>query len=281
MPKFPAGLDLQLHSYYSDCGCQSVARIVFEAYDRGLKTIALTDHQCFDGIEQALEIGAMLGVQVIPAIELYTGIRSGDHLEQRRDILVYFPDVPRFLNWWKQGLDAESWQLFNDGWNRKVDSSQWGDVHVRRVTEWSRAHGGVAVLAHPGLWSSEQFHQEGWSFEAFERLFLETGLDGIEISHSRLPFEENTWRFVPLVQQYNQRHADAPIVFTAGTDSHTPEGIGRANLTEAAVTFMANGFRIFGTTGCDCRTVTGRRSRSCLIIFFKKGVVATVSPTKY
>lgn len=242
--EFPAELDLQIHSYHSDCGCQSVARIVFEAYDRGLKTIALTDHQCFDGIEQALQIGNMLGVQVIPAIELYTGIRSAEtgRVEQRRDILVYFPDVPRFLSWWRQGLDAESWQLFNDGWNRKLNGSEWGAVPVQRVTDWARARGGVPVLAHPGLWSSEQFHQDGWSFEAFEQLFLETGLGGIEISHSRLPFEENTMRFVPLVQQFNQLHPDSPIVFTMGTDSHTPEGIGRANLTAAAVAFIAEAF---------------------------------------
>ena len=242
--EFPAELDLQTHSYYSDCGCQSVARIVFEAYDRGLKTIALTDHQCFDGIEQALEIGDMLGVQVIPAIELYTGMRSAwaGRVEQRRDILVYFPDVPRFLSWWRQGLDAESWKLFNDGWNRKLDGSEWGDVPVQRVTDWARAHGGVPVLAHPGLWSRERFHQDGWSFETFEQLFLETGLGGIEISHSRLPFEENTRRFVPLVQRFNQLHPESPIVFTMGTDSHTPEGIGRANLTEAAVAFIAGAF---------------------------------------
>jgi 4-alpha-glucanotransferase len=241
-PEFPAGIDLQIHSYHSDCGGQSVVRIVYEAYDRGLKTIAITDHQCFDGIEQALEIGNMLGVQIIPAIELYTGIRRGECVEQRRDILVYFPDVPGFLNRWKQGLDAETWQLFNDGWNRKLNGSEWGDVPIRRVTEWARAHGGVSVLAHPGLWSSEQFHEDGWSFDAFEQLFLETGLAGIEISHSRLPFKENTKRFVPLVEQFNQQHPDNPIVFTTGTDSHTSEGIGRANLTEAAVTFIAHAF---------------------------------------
>lgn len=190
----------------------------------------------------------MLGVQVIPAIELYTGVRSDSkHVGQRRDILVYFPDVPRFLSWWQQGLDAESWQLFNDGWNRKLDGSQWGDVHVRRVTDWARVHGGVPVLAHPGLWSSEQFHQKDWSFEAFEQLFIETGLAGIEISHSKLPFEENTKRYVPLVKAFNRRHVDRPIVFTTGTDSHTPEGIGRANLTEEAVTFIAESLAPEGT----------------------------------
>ena len=254
MPEFPAEIDTQLHSYYSDCGCQSVARIVFEAYDRGLKTIAITDHQCFDGVEQALETGKLLAVQVIPAIELYTGIRRKARVEQRRDILVYFPDVPRFLNWWQQGLDAETWQLFNDGWNRKLNGSEWGDVPIRRVTDWARAHGGVPVLAHPGLWSREHFHDNDWSFDAFEQLFLETGLAGIEISHSRLPFEENTKRFVPLVKQFNKQHADNPIVFTMGTDSHTPEGIGRANLTEEAVTYIARAFALERPAALAVRT---------------------------
>ena len=143
--------------------------------------------------------------------------------------------------------------MFNDGWNRKLDGSKWGDVLVQRVTDWARAHGGVSVLAHPGLWSSERFHQDSWSFEAFEQLFTETGLAGIEISHSRLPFEENTLRFVPLVQHFNQLHPDNPIVFTMGTDSHTPEGIGRANLTKAAIMFIAEAFAPEGSAASALR----------------------------
>jgi histidinol phosphatase-like PHP family hydrolase len=247
--EFPAEIDTQVHSYYSDCGGQSVARIVFEAYDRGLKAIAITDHQCFDGVEQALEIGDLFGVRVIPAVEFYAGIRRAGRVEQRRDVLVYFPDATRFLDWWKQGLDADTWQLFNDGWNRKLNGSKWGDVPIRRVTDWARAHGGVPVLAHPGLWSSERFHEEDWSFDAFEQLFRETGLAGIEISHSRLSFEENTKRFVPLVKQFNQQHAERSIVFTMGTDSHTSEGIGRANLTEEAIAYIARAFVPKGSAG--------------------------------
>jgi hypothetical protein len=205
-----------------------------------LKTIALTDHQTFDGIPEALDFGELFGIRVIPAVELYTGIRRDDgRVHQRRDVLVYFPDTAQFRRRQAAGWDEETWQLFNDGWNRRLDGSQWGDVPIRRVTEWARARGGVPVLAHPGLLSAERFHHEGWAYSAFERLFRETGLAGIEISHSKLPFNENTQRYAPLVRQYNQTHPEDPILFTMGTDSHAPDGIGRANLTEQTVRFVA------------------------------------------
>ena len=176
---------------------------------------------------------------MIPAIELYTGIQRGDGpVQERRDVLVYFPDVPRFMNWAEAGFDAETWRLFDDGWDRHIDGSLWGNVPVSRVTCWARAHGGVPVLAHPGLLSAEQFHREDWSYAAFERLFLETGLAGVEISHSKLPFAENTTRYAGLVREFNSRHPQNPLVFTAGTDAHTPDSLGRANLTANTVKFL-------------------------------------------
>lgn len=236
---FPAQIDLQLHSFESDCGGQSIARIVRTARRRGLKTIALTDHQTFDGVLYAVQIGQRFGVRVIPALELYTGIDRGrGSVENRRDVLVYFPDVEQFRVWCDGGVDDESRLLFDDGWNRKLPGSQWGDVPIARVTSWARSHGGVPVLAHPGLLSAEAYHQNDWSFDAFEQLFLDTGLAGIEISHSKLPFDDNTVRYVPLVQEFNRRHPQRPLVFTVGTDSHTPEGIGRANLTADTVQYL-------------------------------------------
>lgn len=240
--EFPSQIDLQVHSYHSDCGCQSVPRIVYEAYRRGLKAIAITDHQTLEGVPQAVEIGRLLGVEVVPAVELYSGIRREDgRVHERRDVLVYFPDVEAFLAWHAAGLDDETWSLFNDGWNRSVDSKHWGDVPVKRVTDWARARGGVSVCAHPALLSIEKFHRENWSYDAFERFFFDTGLAGIEICHRKLPFDENTVRFVPLTREFNRRHPDNPIVFTMGTDAHKTKDIGRGNLTQQAVAFMAEG----------------------------------------
>jgi predicted metal-dependent phosphoesterase TrpH len=68
-------LDLHLHSRYSD-GTHSPAELVRMAADRGLKAIALADHDSVDGIDEALAAGARYGVEVIPAVELSVAFRG-------------------------------------------------------------------------------------------------------------------------------------------------------------------------------------------------------------
>ena len=62
-------VDLHLHSHYSD-GLNSPGELVRIAAVKGLKAIALTDHDSVDGIDEALAAGERFGVEVIPAIEL-------------------------------------------------------------------------------------------------------------------------------------------------------------------------------------------------------------------
>ncbi|HZK02580.1 MAG TPA: PHP domain-containing protein [Anaerovoracaceae bacterium] len=62
-------IDMHLHTYYSD-GTMSPTEIVKRAADRGVKTIAITDHDGLNGIEEALEAGKRYGIKVIPGIEL-------------------------------------------------------------------------------------------------------------------------------------------------------------------------------------------------------------------
>jgi predicted metal-dependent phosphoesterase TrpH len=62
-------IDLHMHSTYSD-GIHKPAELVAMAAAKGLKTIALADHDTVDGIDEALEAGLMHGVEVIPAVEL-------------------------------------------------------------------------------------------------------------------------------------------------------------------------------------------------------------------
>jgi len=63
--------DLHIHSQHSD-GTNTPEEIVGMAAAAGLKTIALTDHDNIDGIEQATEAGRGAGVEVIPGIEFTT-----------------------------------------------------------------------------------------------------------------------------------------------------------------------------------------------------------------
>jgi predicted metal-dependent phosphoesterase TrpH len=62
-------VDLHLHSTASD-GAQPVEDLISLAAQVGLKTIALTDHDTTEVLDQALEIGKTLGLEVIPGIEL-------------------------------------------------------------------------------------------------------------------------------------------------------------------------------------------------------------------
>ncbi len=81
-------IDLHCHSFYSD-GYNSPSMLVFEAFRRRMKAIAISDHDVFDGQLEALAAGAAFGVRIVPAIEFYTS-RAGI------EILGFFPDVEHF-----------------------------------------------------------------------------------------------------------------------------------------------------------------------------------------
>ncbi|MGI6732692.1 MAG: PHP domain-containing protein [Anaerovoracaceae bacterium] len=72
-------IDMHLHTYYSD-GTMSPEELIRRAAERGVKTLAITDHDGFNGIAEALEAGRRYGVTVIPGVEFST-IMKGDELD--------------------------------------------------------------------------------------------------------------------------------------------------------------------------------------------------------
>jgi len=67
----PAFVDLQVHSTASD-GALAPAAVVQAAAEAGLYAIALTDHDSVEGLPEANEAGARLGVRIVPGVELST-----------------------------------------------------------------------------------------------------------------------------------------------------------------------------------------------------------------
>jgi predicted metal-dependent phosphoesterase TrpH len=61
-------VDLHVHSCYSD-GVYCPAELVAMAAKRGLKAIAIADHDSTEGVDEALEAGMRSGVEVVPAVE--------------------------------------------------------------------------------------------------------------------------------------------------------------------------------------------------------------------
>jgi predicted metal-dependent phosphoesterase TrpH len=68
-------IDLHTHSSVSD-GTDTPAQLVAKARDVGLDVVGLTDHDTFDGLDEAVAAGERLGVQVVRGMELSCSRRS-------------------------------------------------------------------------------------------------------------------------------------------------------------------------------------------------------------
>lgn len=80
--------DLHLHTLYSD-GIWEPKRVVREAAKKGLKRIAITDHDSIGGVEEAIEEAKKYDIKVIPGVELcseetYDGLKL-----KNSEILAY------------------------------------------------------------------------------------------------------------------------------------------------------------------------------------------------
>ncbi|HXG41209.1 MAG TPA: PHP domain-containing protein [Dehalococcoidia bacterium] len=83
----PSRADLHTHSTYSD-GVLTPKQLVDYAYSRGVRILALTDHDITDGIPEALEAaGAYPDMLLIPGIEMSTDV-PGNEVH----VLGYFID---------------------------------------------------------------------------------------------------------------------------------------------------------------------------------------------
>lgn len=88
-------IDLHTHSATSD-GTDTPAELVAAAARSGLDVVALTDHDTFDGLDEAVEAGESLGVRVVRGLEL-SCVRGGSSVH----LLAYGADP------YSAGLAAE------------------------------------------------------------------------------------------------------------------------------------------------------------------------------
>ncbi|MBM3253317.1 MAG: PHP domain-containing protein [Candidatus Omnitrophica bacterium] len=84
MPKKFA--DLHIHTTLSD-STFSPKEVIERAKEHKLSAIAITDHDCVDAIEPALQLAELYGIEIIPAVEL-----SSEDNDLEVHILGYFID---------------------------------------------------------------------------------------------------------------------------------------------------------------------------------------------
>lgn len=80
-------IDLHTHTTASD-GSFTPSQLVHYAKEKGLKALAVTDHDTIDGNEEALSAGRREGLEVVPGIEI-----SVDHSHGSMHMLGYFIDT--------------------------------------------------------------------------------------------------------------------------------------------------------------------------------------------
>ncbi|HRV29447.1 MAG TPA: PHP domain-containing protein, partial [Spirochaetia bacterium] len=70
-------IDLHTHSSASD-GSWSPAKLIHMAKDAGIGAIALTDHDCIDGIQEAEQAAARCGIRLIRGVEIEIVFSPGE-----------------------------------------------------------------------------------------------------------------------------------------------------------------------------------------------------------
>jgi len=80
-------VDLHSHTTYSD-GAHAPAELVRLAGEAGVQTVAVTDHDTFAGLPEALHAGEKHGVRVVIGVEISVRHRPGTF-----HLLAYFPEL--------------------------------------------------------------------------------------------------------------------------------------------------------------------------------------------
>ncbi|GMI88363.1 hypothetical protein like AT2G13840 [Hibiscus trionum] len=83
--------ELHSHSKHSD-GFLSPSKLVEKAHGRGVKVLALTDHDTMSGISEAVETARRFGIKIIPGVEISTifSPSRNPEMEEPVHILAYY-----------------------------------------------------------------------------------------------------------------------------------------------------------------------------------------------
>ncbi|RPJ09228.1 MAG: PHP domain-containing protein [Deltaproteobacteria bacterium] len=145
-------VDLHIHSLYSD-GVYAPSALVEMAAHKGLRAIALADHDSVGGIEEALAAGERCNVEVIPAIELSVEFNKLNDIH----LLGYYIDHrdPAFLDklaLFRQRRD-ERGRLIVARINEKLEREKkgcitYGEVDALAVDALGRPHIAQILVAH-------------------------------------------------------------------------------------------------------------------------------------
>ncbi len=240
--------DLHVHTRLSD-GTFSPEEVVERAKSVGLSCIAITDHDCVDGIEPASKAGRKLGVEIIPGIEM-----TAQEKDKEVHLIGFYPDIKdkTFLNKLKVICQARVDRIYKmikllKKYNVNIDPrdvfnlsgpGSVGRLHLAAVLEndgyassiqeaFSRFIGdkrpcyvghyemsvkdAIAELKRVGA-VVVFAHPHLMGGEGLIKKFMKYGLDGIEIFHSE--------HSKSVSRRYAQIAKENGLIVTGGSDCH-------------------------------------------------------------
>lgn len=177
--------DLHLHTVHSD-GALTPYEIVKRARDAGLGAIAITDHDNLSALDEAIEWGSSLGVQVVAGLEL-----SATMGEKDLHLLAYFIDrnnerLLDYLAFFRQERLRRAERIVQKLNRINVPLRFDSVLEQAGIGSVGRPHIANALVEH-GL--TDSFHEAfekyiGTGGPAFEKKFQLTPQDAIRLINS-------------------------------------------------------------------------------------------------
>ena len=180
-------VDLHLHTTYSD-GTLSPNRLVQLALKKNLQIISITDHDCTDGIDEAIVASLDKNLTVIPGIELNTDTEDGEI-----HVLGYFIDY--------QNKDLQ--KLLLECRNSRVERAKMMVEKLNSLginIQWARVESlaGYGAIGRPHIAKAMLETKSIKTFqEAFEKYIGRNGVAYIE------RFRLNAFEAISTIQQYD------------------------------------------------------------------------------
>lgn len=195
-------IDLHIHTNCSD-GDFSPEEIVNLAVKRGLKAIAITDHDTVEGVGRAVNYSFGKGIEVIPGIEITCNEKSLG--------FVNVHVIGLFINQKNKEIGKLKYSP-----QKRSGKSEQDTLRISKAIGIIKKGGGLAFLAHPGAYG------RGDSIELIG-LFLKMGGDGIETIYPYdkvFPDDYDKKRTNETIKFFIKVAKEKNILQTGGSDFH-------------------------------------------------------------
>ncbi len=239
--------DLHMHTCHSD-GQLSPAELVMKAHDYGLRAIAITDHDCVDGLGEGAQAGRQYGIEVIAGVELSVSVGHArvhllgyffdpehpglsDHLaalkdlRRRRMLLIQerlaHLDVPVAIDlsadraYTRPHVAEAMVEAGHVGSRREAFAQYLGDDKPAYVPEPRLAAVDALDALHDAGGIGVLAHPGHYVAAETVSMLLSIGLDGLETIHRS---HDDV-----LTAYYRQLARDMGLVETGGSDFHRPD----------------------------------------------------------